>query len=307
MKLIAIALLALMMGFGALAQDAEAKRMGGGRSTGISRDSGVMNRQGISSKPAAGPAQTAAPGAAAPQSGMSRFMGPLAGIAAGLGIAALFSHLGMGEGMGNMMLMLLMAAGVFFAVRLLMRRRQSASGMQPAMQYAGAGQYAGADAGMQQPQAPGGFNPVGFGGAGGGVMSPGAHGAPGMSGAQVPTNFDVEGFLRQAKLNFIRLQAANDRGDMEDIRQFCSPELAAEVQMQYQERNRQAQQTDVLQLNAELLDVSPDAGRMLASVRFSGQIREEADASPEAFREVWHMVQSTEVSNGWRIVGIQQE
>ena len=301
MKLFAIALLAVMVGFGALVQDAEAKRMGGARSSGFSRDSGVMNRQGITSKPAAGPAQAVAPGAAAPQSGMSRWMGPLAGIAAGLGIAALFSHFGLGAGMGNMMLMLLLAAGVFFAVRLLLRRRQSASGMQPAMQYAGAG------AGMQQPQAHGGFNPVGFGGAGGGVSSPGAYGAAGMSGAQVPPNFDVEGFLRQAKLNFIRLQAANDRGDMEDIRQFCSPELAAEVQMQYQERNRQAQQTDVMQLNAELLDVSPEAGRMLASVRFSGQIREEADAAPEAFSEVWHMVQSADASSGWRIVGIQQQ
>jgi predicted lipid-binding transport protein (Tim44 family) len=295
MKLIAIALLALTMGFGALAQDAEAKRMGGARSTGISRDSGVMNRQGISSKPATGPAQTAAPGAAAPQSGMSRWMGPLAGIAAGLGIAALLSHFGMGEGMANMLLILAVVAGIVFAVRWLMRRRQSAGGMQPAMQYAGA------SGGMNHAPSPGAFTPASFGGMGAGASGVAA------AAAHIPGDFDVEGFLRQAKLNFIRLQAANDRGDMEDIRQFCSPEVAAEVQMQYQERNRQAQQTDVMHLNAELLDVSADAGRMLASIRFSGQIREEADAAPEAFSEVWHLTGGMDSGQSWRVAGIQQD
>jgi len=294
MKLIAIALLAVMMGFGALIQDAEAKRMGGGRSTGFSRDSGVMNRQGITSKPAAGPAQTAAPGAAAPQSGMSRWMGPLAGIAAGLGIAALFSHFGMGAGMGNMLLILAVVAGVVFAVRWLMRRRQPASGMQPAMQYAGP------VGGMQHQPQQGNFPPNTFGGMG--AAAPGT-----ASAANVPPDFDVEGFLRQSKLNFIRLQAANDRGDMEDIRLFCSPELAAEVQMQYQERNRQPQQTDVVQLNAELLDVSIEAGRILGSVRFSGQIREEAGAPAEAFREVWHLTSGLGAGQTWRIAGIQQD
>ena len=221
MKLFAIALLALMMGFGALAQDAEAKRMGGARSSGISRDSGVMNRQGITSKPAAGPAQMAAQAPAAPQSGMSRWMGPLAGIAAGLGIAALFSHFGMGEGMANMVLILLVVAGVVFAVRLLLRRRQpAAGGMQPAMQYSGPGGV------MQHQHQQVGFTPAGFGAAAGPAQAT----AP---AANVPADFDVEGFLRQAKLNFIRLQAANDRGDMEDIRLFCSPEMAAEIQMQY--------------------------------------------------------------------------
>lgn len=298
MKLFAIAMLALMMGFGALVQDAEAKRMGGGRSTGFSRDSGVMNRQGVSSKPAAGPAQTVAQAPAAPQSGMSRWMGPIAGIAAGLGIAALFSHFGMGAGMGNMVVILLAVAAAVFAVRWLMRRRQPASEMQPGMQYAG--QYAGPVGGMAQQPQQGGFPPSSFGG-----MGAATHG--GAPAANVPADFDVEGFLRQSKLNFIRLQAANDRGDMEDIRLFCSPELAAEVQMQYQERNRQTQQTDVVQLNAELLDVSVEAGRMLASVRFSGQIREEAGTPAEAFSEVWHLTSGLGAGQTWRIAGIQQD
>ena len=187
MKLIAIALLAVMMGFGALIQDAEAKRMGGGRSTGFSRDSGVMNRQGISSNPAAGPAQTAAAGAAAPQSGM----GPLDGANLQASPQALASQRysrtsAWGAGMGNMLLILAVVAGAVFAVRWLMRKRQSASGRQPAMQFAGPA------GGMQPPPQQGGFPPNTFGGM--------AAAAPGTApAANVPADFDVEGFLRQSQ------------------------------------------------------------------------------------------------------------
>jgi predicted lipid-binding transport protein (Tim44 family) len=93
---------------------------------------------------------------------------------------------------------------------------------------------------------------------------------------------------------------------MEDVRQFCSPEMAAEIQMQFQERNQLAQETDVVQLDAELLDVSTEANRALASVRFSGLIREEDNAAPEAFSEVWHLTKPLDGSKGWHIAGIQQ-
>ncbi len=300
MKRIAIALFAVVMGAGLMVQDAEAaKRLGGGKSTGVSRDSTVMKRDAIPAKPAAAPAAAApasaaaAAPAAAAQSGMSRWMGPLAGLAAGIGLAALFSHLGMGEGMANVMMMLLLGAAVFFAVRWFLGRRQPAAA-QPAMQYAGAG---------PGNVAPADFTPARFEGSGAGG---GATAAATASAANIPADFDVEGFLRQAKLNFIRLQAANDRGDMEDVRQFCSPEMAAEIQMQFQERNQLAQETDVVQLDAALLDVSTEASRALASVRFSGLIREEANAAPEAFSEVWHLTKPLDGSQGWHIAGIQQ-
>jgi predicted lipid-binding transport protein (Tim44 family) len=274
------------MGAGLMVQDAEAaKRLGSGKSTGVSRDSTVMKRDAIPAKPAAAPA-------AAAQSGMSRWMGPLAGLAAGIGLAALFSHLGMGEGMANMMLLLLLGLAVVFAVRWFLRKRQPASA-QPAMQYAGM------PGGMEPPRANEPFIPASSAGTGAAATATAAT-------ANVPADFDVDGFLRQAKLNFIRLQAANDRGDMEDIRQFCSPEMSAEIQMQFQERNQLAQETDVVQLNAELLDVSTEADRAMASVRFSGLIREEANASPETFSEVWHLSKPLDGSRGWSIAGIQQ-
>ncbi len=300
MKRIAIALFAVVMGVGIMVQDAEAaKRLGGGKSSGISRDSSVMKRDAIPAKPAASPAAAApasaaaAAPAAAAQSGMSRWMGPLAGLAAGIGLAALFSHLGLGEGMANIMMMLLLGAAVFFAVRWFLGRRQPAAA-QPAMQYAGAG------AGNA---APANFTPARFESSG---VGGGATAAAATTVANIPADFDVDGFLRQAKLNFIRLQAANDRGDMEDVRQFCSPEMAAEIQMQFQERNQLAQETDVVELNAELLDVSIETDRAMASVRFSGLIREEAGAAAEAFSEVWHLSRPADGSRGWSIAGIQQ-
>jgi predicted lipid-binding transport protein (Tim44 family) len=292
MKRIAIALFAIVLGIGVMAPDAEAKRMGGGKSSGFSRDSSVMKREALPAKPA----QTAAPAAAAaaPQSGMSRWLGPLAGLAAGVGLAALFSHFGMGAGMANMLMILALVMLAVFAVRWLMKKGQPAGGLQPEMQYSSA------TAALEPTNSTNTYIPGSAGGSGAGAI------AAATPASFAPADFDVDGFLRQAKLNFIRLQAANDRGDMADIRQFCTPEMAAEIQVQYQERNQLAQQTDVMQLNAELLDVSTETNEALASVRFSGQLREEPHAAPEAFSEVWHLVKPTDGSRGWNAAGIQQ-
>jgi predicted lipid-binding transport protein (Tim44 family) len=103
----------------------------------------------------------------------------------------------------------------------------------------------------------------------------------------------------------VRLQAANDRGDMDDIREFTAPELFAEIRIQYQERGGKPQETDVMQLNAELLEVVTEDNRHIASVHFSGQLREEGGA-PEAFAEIWHLVKPVDGSRGWNVAGIQQ-
>lgn len=286
MKRLFIALFATVVGLGLLVQDAEARRLGGSRSFGMSRDSSVMKRDAIPAKPAA-PTQSAAPAAGAkptaPQpSGMSRWMGPLAGLAAGIGLAALFSHFGMGEGMANFAMMALLAMAAFFVIRLLFRRSQP----QAVPQYAGAG---------AAPE-PVRFEPL--------AVAGGA--APAAEITGIPADFDVEGFLRQAKLNFIRLQAANDTGNMEDIKAFTQPEVYAEIEMQYRERSAAPQQTDVVQLEAGLLDVASEEKRHIASVRFHGLIRETANAAPEAFEEVWHLVKPADGSGGWRVAGIQQ-
>lgn len=272
-----------------LATDAEAKRLGGGGSFGMKRDSTVMKRDATPASPtapaqgasAAKPAAPATPPAAQP-SGMGKWLGPIAGLAAGLGIAALLSHFGLGEGVATFLMIALLVVAAVVVFKMLFRRREQA----PALQYAGGSQFERAE--------PVHFEPV--------SAAPGAAAAA----ASIPTGFDVEGFLRQAKLNYIRLQAANDRGDMDDIRNFTSPEMFAGIQMQFEERGRARQETDVQQLDATLLDVSEQQGRHVASVRFFGRIREEAGGAVENLDEVWHLVKPVDGSGGWVIAGIQQ-
>jgi len=72
------------------------------------------------------------------------------------------------------------------------------------------------------------------------------------------------------------------------------------------ERNGAAQETDVVQLDAQVIDVAEEAGRYVVSVHFSGQIREERGGPVENFSEVWHMSKPTDGSRGWVIAGIQQ-
>lgn len=285
MKNALLAAFAVLMALGLSVGNAEAARLGGGKSFG-------MQRQAMPAKPA-GPAQQATPAsptspAAAPK---RNWMGPLAGLAAGLGIAALLSHFGMGEGMANFLMIALLAMAAFFVFKLLFRRK--AAGASPAvhepMQYAGAGGPAMAPPPVA-PQLPGSVAPA----------------TVAASAGRIPDGFDSEGFLRVAKLNFIRLQAANDARNLDDIREFVSPELFAEIRMQMDERGNAAQQTDIVTLNAELLEVSTEDNRHIASVHFSGMIREVADAAAAPFDEVWNLSKPSEGGKGWVIAGIQQ-
>lgn len=288
-RFLTVVFAAFVATMGLAVSDADAKRLGGGKSMGMQRDQ-IMNRQAVPPAQPPGQAMTAParPGAAAapaaaPRTGMSRFLGPIAGLAAGLGLAALFSHLGLGEELATFVMLLLLIVGAVFLFRLL--RRASAPQNAP-LQYAGGlGREPGA-AGQVPPS--------------GGLVA-----APGV-GASVPTGFDVAGFLRQAKLNFVRLQAAHDAGNVEDIREFTTPEMFANIRLDLQERGGGRQQTDVVTLDADLLDVSQEDGRYLASVRFHGTIRERADAAPEAFDEVWHLAKPVDGSAGWLVAGIQQ-
>ncbi|MGB4065945.1 MAG: Tim44-like domain-containing protein [Azonexus sp.] len=278
---------AVVLGFTLQIGDAEAKRLGGGSSAG-------MQRQSVSpSAPpsAAKQAPAAAPGAAAAQPKRS-WMGPLAGLAAGLGLAALASHLGFGEGLANMMMIGLLIMAVVMVVGYFMRKKAGAT-QQGGMQYAGAGANYGANA-PRQPD----FMPAGGSAAAPVTASTG--------GGNIPADFDVESFVRNAKVNFIRLQASNDAGNLDDIREFTSPEMFAEIKMGMSERGNAKQETDVAQLNGEVLDVAEEANRYVVSIRFTGLISEEKGAAPAPFDEIWHMTKPTDNSRGWVLAGIQQ-
>ena len=131
-------------------------------------------------------------------------------------------------------------------------------------------------------------------------------GVNGSSPSRIPADFDVAGFERNAKVNFIRLQAANDAADLDDIRQFTTPEMFAELKMELAGRGTAIQKTDVVRINTEVIEVDEDADRYLVSVRFTGVIRDGTDESDESFDEIWHLTKTRRGSSGWVLSGIQQ-
>ena len=310
----------------------EAKRLGAGKSQGMQRDMpSRTNPQTPPSTPATpaqqgttagAPAAAAAPGAAA-AAGKRSWMGPIAGLAAGLGLAALFSSMGLGAGFANFIMMALLGIVAVVVVMFLVRRfsgANNANNQRTALAGAGtpgnsgtAGQVAwpAADSSGAPAQAPAtaAFDMTDITDAT--AVKAAADAAiapvkPALPAAFVPASFDGEGFARTAKLIFIRLQAANDTADLNDLRTFTTPELFAELRLEIQERGTSTQHTDVLKIDAEVLDVTNDAERQVVSVRFRGQVVEEKGAAPSDVNEVWHLVKPLDDSRSWAIAGIEQ-
>lgn len=298
-----ISLLALVMtlGFGFSHFDAEAKRMGGSRSFGMQRQAPPAKAptNATNAAPTAGAAAAGAAGAAKSRS----WMGPIAGLAAGLGLAALASHLGFGEGFANMLMIGLLVVAAIAAFRFFAARNRPAA-QSGGMAYAGAGGGNPSPNAFKAPNASAG-NGFNNGGSIIGSAIGGGSAAP-TTAAHIPADFDVAGFERNAKVNFIRLQAANDAGNIEDIRAFTTPEMFAELKMDLTERGGAAQTTDVVQLNAEVIDVEEGVDGYVVSVRFTGETRDNGAPMTEAFDEVWHLTKPRQGAGGWILAGIQQ-
>ena len=122
----------------------------------------------------------------------------------------------------------------------------------------------------------------------------------------MPAAFDSSGFERIAKAIFIRMQAANDAANLDDLRQFTTPEMFASVKLDLLERGSQAQTTEVRRIEATVLDVAEEAERQIVSVRYRGEVVEAAGAAPVALDEVWHLVKARSGDEAWRIAGIEQ-
>lgn len=277
----------------------EAKRMGGGSAAGMKRSAPANPPAAPASTPQpAAPAQgaAAAPASATPpaSSGFSRWLGPLAGLGIGAGLMAMFGGGAMGAAIGSMFMMLALAAVAFFLFRMFRRKPENAHS--PSMQYAG-----GAPDDAPRPPM---VNPV----ADFPVSAGPVNTAPAIAAtSHYPQGFDAEEFVRQAKISFIRLQAANDMKDLRDIRDFTTPELYAELAMQVEERDDTPQHTEVVTLNAEVIEATTEQDRVIASVRYTGLIREEAEGNAVPFDEIWHIVKDLKHSRPtWHIAGIQQ-
>ena len=283
-----------------LAHDADAGRLGGGRSFG-KQSSTYNQRQALPPSKPAQDASKAAPapaGTPAPQPAGNRWFGPLAGIAAGLGIGMLLSHFGLGgafaDGLGSMIVIgLLLFAGVFIW-RMLRRSTAPPDAMRP----------------MEPAYAPSAPPLASSSGAGVSVLGtplPGAAPVPANTGAPwgVPADFDVAGFIRIAKVQFLRMQAAWNEKNLADIREFTTPEVFAEIRMQLDEEKGAVNKSEVVNLDATLLGIETGPIEYLASVRFSGSMREnQAEAVP--FEEVWNLGKPIDGRSGWLLAGLQQ-
>ena len=251
-----------------VASDAEARRFGGGRSVGTQR-----NVTAPPAKPAQ--QQQANQGQqqgqqAAPAASGSRWGGILGGLALG----GLLGYLFAGNGMMGVLLLALLAIAAVAVIRALMQRRSA-----PARPV----QFAGMRESVE-------------------VAQPPATGQSLTLKTRLPAGFDSTGFLRAAKMNFLKLQAANDAGRLEEIREFTTEELFDALKTDSGGRS----ETEVTALDAELLEISTEGAEHWASVRFSGQVREAPGAAPEGFSEVWNLVKPADGSSGWLLAGIQQ-
>lgn len=297
----ALALLAVVLTLGmAVSLDAEARRLGGGRSTGMQRQNvtaPAATPRGSPTQAAPATAPTAA-GAAAAAAPKRSWMGPVAGLAAGLGIAALASHFGFGEALANMLTMALVAMAVLALIGFVLRKRAAAQS--PAL--AGGALSRAHEQGLYRnplQQAPQGGSLIGSHIGGGSAPA-----AP-VAGT-IPADFDTAAFVHNAKAQFMALQAANDMRDLDRLRDFLTPAMFEVVRADLAERGDAPQQTQVFGLEAQVLDVAQEDGRYVVSVRFTGSIREQAGAAPEDLHEVWHLTKPRTGLGGWVIAGIQQ-
>lgn len=312
-RLFAAALITLGgLSLSAVTFEAEAARAGSGTSAG--RQSSNVTSQKPAAPAAASTTQksaTPAPAAAAPAaakpSGASRWLGPLAGIAAGLGIAAMLSHFGLGGAMGDFLMVALLAAVVIFGVMFVLRMIRGTSTPQPAPQGAG-NAYGGQSPANEtyRESATPSAAPVAMPASATGSMSAAGFGSDAPAPDKnwfIPVDFDTNRFLQEAKAQFVAIQKVWDSGDLTQMRNFLTDDLLKELQAQLSGRVGE-NHTEVVLLNAEMLGIEKVTDGHLASVRFSGMLREQVGAEAFRFEEVWNLFKPEQ--GGWLLAGIQQ-
>lgn len=224
---------------------------------------------------------------------MSRMFPMLAGLTAGALLGSLLSGSGLGGAMGSILIGLLGAAVVFFIVRKLMAPKRTENRFNEF-------QYSAQPTQPSYPNQTGNTyqEPVNY--------APQQEPVTNYSNPTPINNnalsFYQEEFLRTAKTTFIRMQNAYDTKNLADIRNFTTPEVFAEIQMQIHERGDNENYTEVVSINSSLLEMNDSNSNGL--VQFTGKIREERNATPVEINEVWSFVKH---ENTWLISGVHQE
>ncbi len=303
---------------------ADARRMGGGGNFGAQRSvtpqhaapaptTPAGNTAAQSSPPASQPAAPAsaaapkAPAAAPAPSGMSRWLGPIAGIAAGLGLAALMSHLGLSEGLGTLLLLGLIIFGAVFALRMFLGRRQAGAPLQ----------YSGVPASANSGAAPSAFTPAASSAPawripsttdldGQPASAPAAE-APvfGVTRKTLPQGFDDVAFAKEAKRQYIQIQRSYDNADRAALSGVMTAEMANEIGRELDSRGLH-HPTEIVTLDADVLDVSTEDDKYWVSVRFTGLVKEDGEPLPHSIDEVWNLTKPVKGGSGWLLAGISQ-
>ena len=272
---------------------ADARRMGSGRSLGAQRQmTPTPSTPNATPSAPTNPSPSVAPRTATPAtpaaapSGMSRWLGPIAGLAAGLGLAALLSHFGLSESFASFMLLALLVVGAVFLVRFFLARRNPASPLQ----------YAGPSPDRVEPRMARGTA------AAEPVMS--SAGSPPAEN-RFPPGFDAAAFAEQAKQQFRKLQSAYDSGDRQALADVMTPDMFAEVAGDLAKRTSH-EATMIDRLDADVIQVATEGKQHWMSVRFTGLLREDGTLLPKEFDETWNLVKPVDGSSGWMLAGIQQ-
>lgn len=304
-------------------QDVWAKRLGGGASIG-KQSTNVTQRNTPDAAPQSAPTQAAtsskptpsAPAAAAPQRPWGAMLG---GMAAGLGLAWLASSLGFGEAFAQFLLVALLGVVALMVVGWVLRsraqtRNTQAGGSPLAFQGAEAATpraYSPQNVGNDASARPWERSTMGFD-TGSPALAGGTLIGTALNSAQswhIPADFDVEGFLAASRTNFINLQAAWDRSDIPSLRAMMTDDMLEQIKAQLAEREQHTggapNKTEVVMLEAHLLGIEELDKAYMASVEFSGMIREDMSTGPNPFREVWNITRPKAGPGGWLVAGVQ--
>lgn len=276
--------LALCIGL-TLSIDANAKRFGGGKSFGAAPSH--QTRQAAPATPAATPSAAGRPPAAA--SGASRWLGPLAGLAAGGLLASMF----MGDGFQGMQFLdiLIMAVIAFLIFRFISARRRK---QQAGVQMAGAGAPYQRET-VEQPVQPAQNSIFGGGSA-----------APARPVINAPAWFNEQSFVTAARNHFQSLQQHWDANEMDKIAEFVTPQLLQSLKQERNDLGEGFQSTYIDDLNVQLDGVDDRADKTIATLTFSGVAKTSRFDQGEAFSESWNMERASGENQPWLVAGIRQ-
>lgn len=126
------------------------------------------------------------------------------------------------------------------------------------------------------------------------------------SGSQLPDGTEPAAFLRIARQRFNHIQSMNTASNISEIQRYLTPDL---YQSMYQDiiANQDQDVAEFSNLNAMVADSATENGQYVVSVRFTGTVSEDLNSLPQPFAEVWHFVKPAGSTQDWLVAGIQQE